>query len=182
MPQLTRPEVRLPELHLPEMSRDDITRVIGDVRRDVDLSRLDPRRIDLPEVDLTKVREDLAKVEMPKIDLSDIDVPRFVASATQAAGVATGLRRPSRLPIVVGVLVTLAIVGIALATSPMFRPRLEAIARKARARLDARMAERNDGMDDVTVPAQESPFGTTVEPVPAAAPAGEMSAPAIASV
>lgn len=182
MPQLTRPEVHLPELHLPEMSRDDIARVIGDVRRDVDFSRLDPRRIDLPEVDLTKVRDDLAKVEMPKIDLSEIDVPRFVADATKAAGIATGLRRPSRLPIVIGVLVTLTIVGIALATSPMFRPRLEAIARKARERLDARMEGRDGRIDDVTVPTHESPFRTPTEPTVSDAPAGEMSAPEIATV
>ena len=50
MPELRIKEFRMPELHLPEMSRDDISRAIGDATRDVDLSRFDPRRVDLPEV------------------------------------------------------------------------------------------------------------------------------------
>ena len=70
MPELRIKEFRMPELHLPEMSRDDISRAIGDATRDVDLSRFDPRRVDLPEV-----AGDISR------ELSKIDVPKAIAEA-----------------------------------------------------------------------------------------------------
>jgi hypothetical protein len=131
------PEVHLPELHLPEMSRDDIVRAVGDARRDIDLSRFDPRRFEMPSFDTPKL-------DLSRIDLSKVDVPKTVATAAQAAGLVRATRRP-RLPFILGGLVTLAIVGFALANSPVLRPRLEEIARRARQRLDERRAAWRDG-------------------------------------
>jgi hypothetical protein len=105
MPTMRIKEVRLPELHLPEMSRDDITRAIGDATRDIDLTRLDPRRVDLPEVAADLSRE-----------LSKIDLPKAVASAATV-----GRPQRSRLPFVIGGLITLGLVAFAVASSPILR-------------------------------------------------------------
>lgn len=126
MPTLSIKEVRLPELHLPEMSRDDITKTIGDTARDIDLSRLDPRRIEMP---------DLADIQR---ELSKVDVPKAVAGVTMLGRAAPR----SRLPFVIGGLLTLGLVAFAVATSPILRPRLEAAARRARERMDEMRAER----------------------------------------
>jgi hypothetical protein len=126
MPTMRIKEVRLPELHLPEMSRDDITRAIGDATRDIDLTRLDPRRVDLPEVAADLSRE-----------LSKIDLPKAVASAATV-----GRPQRSRLPFVIGGLITLGLVAFAVASSPILRPRLEAAAKRARERFEEMRAER----------------------------------------
>ncbi len=63
-------------------------------------------------------------------------MPKAIATATQAASLVRGPRRP-RLPFVIGGLVTLGLIGYALVTSPVVRPRLDDVARKARARIDA---------------------------------------------
>ena len=123
MPDLRIKEVRLPELHLPEMSRDDITRAIGDATRDIDLSRLDPRRVDLPEVAADISRE-----------LSKIDVPKAIADAT-------GNRR-SRWPFVAIGAAILGLLAFAVATSPRVRPKLEQAAGEAKRRIDEMRAER----------------------------------------
>lgn len=155
------PEVHLPELHLPEMSRDDIVRAVGDARRDIDLSRLDPRRFEMPAFGAPKMerpRIDLSKVDLPRIDLSKVDVPRTVATAAQAAGLVRAARRP-RLPFVIGGLVTLAIVGFALANSPVLRPRLEEIARRARQRIDERRAAWRAGRPTAMGDVHDAPTG-----------------------
>ena len=145
MPGLRLTEVRVPELHLPEMTREDIVRVIGDARRDADLSRLDPRRIELPDV-----------------DLSGIDVPKVVAAAVQAVGLVRAVRRP-RLPFIVGGLITVGIIGYALATSPVVKPRLTEIARRARARVDEMRA--TDEIDALAeAPEVVSPVAVPIEP------------------
>ena len=129
MPTLRIREVRLPELHLPEMSREDISRAIGDATRDIDLSRLDPRGKELPEIELPKV-------DLKKIDLSGIDLPKAVASASALRG---GSRR-SRVPFVIGGLITLGLVGYALMTSPTVRPRLTSLGQRLKERVDERRA------------------------------------------
>ena len=150
------PEVHLPEFHLPEMSRDDIVRAVGDARRDIDLSRLDPRRFEMPAFDAPKKQR--PRIDLSRIDLSKVDVPRTVATAAQAAGLLRAARRP-RLPFILGGLVTLAIVGFALANSPMVRPRLEEIARRARQRLDERRAARRDGESTAMGDIDDAPTG-----------------------
>lgn len=155
MPALHLKEVRLPELHLPEMSRDDIVRVIGEASRDADLGRLDPRRLDLPEFGLPEL--DLAKVEMPKIELTKVDLPKLeltkvdlsridVAKAlgmvAQAAGIVR--RRRSRLPLVIGGLVVVGVIGAAVATSPMVRPRLQSLGGRVRERVGTWRAARTE--------------------------------------
>jgi hypothetical protein len=151
MPALRLREVHMPELHLPEMSRDEIVRVIGDARRDVDLGRLDPRRVDMPDIDLSKM------------ELPAIDIPKAVATAVEAAGFARASRRP-RLPFVIGGLIALALVGFALLTSPMVRPRLSALGQKMKERIDERRAtdaesEEPHAFDNaVAVPIERSAF------------------------
>lgn len=158
MPELRLKEVRLPELHLPEMSREDIARAIGDARRDVDLARLDPRRIELPD----RSDIDLPKFDLTRIDLSKVDVPKAIATATQAAGLIRMSRRP-RLPFVLGGVVVIGLIGFAIATSPAVRPRLEDAAHRARQRLDAWRAGRSeDAVMDA--PDVESPVAIPIEP------------------
>ena len=156
MPDLRLREVHLPELRLPEMSREDIIRAIGEATRDVDLGRFDPRRVDVPEIEpspIERAKAQLAKVDLSRVDLSKVDLPKVIATAGQAAGVVRATRRP-RLPFVIGGLVALGLVGFALLTSPMVRPRLDELGRKARARVDAM---REPGSEDVDEPAFESP-------------------------
>ena len=91
MPELRIKDVHMPELRLPEMSRQDISKALGEVRRDIaDASRdfADASR----EIDLSKV--DLSKVEFPKVDISRKDVSKAFDSAAEAVGV-----RKSRSPI-----------------------------------------------------------------------------------
>ena len=130
MPELRLREVRLPELHLPEMSRDDITRAIGDATRDV---------------------------ELPSVDLSKIDVPKAVASASQAVGLSRSTRVP-RLPFIIGGLVTLGLIGFALLNSPAVKPRLQELARKAKEQIEERRAGR------MAVDASTDEASTTVDP------------------
>src|SRR6187402_1808504 len=78
MPELRIKDVHMPELRLPEMSRQDISKALGEVRRDIADASRDfadaSREIDLSKVDLSKV--DLSKVEFPKIDISRKDVSK----------------------------------------------------------------------------------------------------------
>ncbi|CAN5654226.1 hypothetical protein BH20CHL7_BH20CHL7_04230 [soil metagenome] len=145
MPTIRLDDVRLPELHLPEMSRDDITKAIGDARRDVDLSRFDPRNVELPDIDLSRV-----------------DVPKAIAGAAAAAGLRP--RQASRKPLVIGVAVVIGVAGFALLTSTAIRSRLAALATQAR----DRVAEWRGSMDTfdaddevVAFDAAETAGGTT---------------------
>jgi hypothetical protein len=129
MPDLKIKDIKMPELHLPEMSRDDIVQAMGDARRDLDLSRFDPRKMDLPEVDLSKV-----------------DVPKAISEAAAAAGIVRASRRP-RLPFILGGLVTIGLVSFAVMNSPMIKSRLSELARRAKERMDERRAARLGGSD-----------------------------------
>lgn len=159
MPDLSLKGVRLPELHLPEMSRDDIGRAIGDARRDVDLSRLDPRRVDL------------SGVRLPDVDLPRIDLPRAVTSAAQSVGI---IKRPSRAPMVIGALIVAALVAIAAAMSPVLRPKIDDAARRMRAAVQAR---RDEMHDDDLFDADDAPALDAVSDAPteSAAAAGDAS-------
>ena len=177
MPTLRSREVRIPELRLPEMTKDEIVRALGDARRDIDLTRLDPRRLDI-DVDLSKVdprrvdlsrvelpHVDLPKVEMPRVDLSKVDLPKPVRKAAIAAGIVKPKRSP--MPFVVGGLITLALVAFAVMTSPMLRPRLEAALRRLR---DGGM-DREAGPDEpraydaaVAVPIEPAAYSPSLDP------------------
>jgi hypothetical protein len=148
MPALRLREVQMPELHLPEMSRDDIARVIGDARREVDIRRLDPRHMDLPEI------------EMPKVDLSSVDLPKALTNAAEAVGIGRGSRR-SRAPFVIGGLITLALIGFALLTSPMVRPRLTELGQKMKQRIDAR---RSADVEDAEPHAFDAAIAVPIKP------------------
>lgn len=144
MPDLRLDELRLPELKLPEMSRDDIVQAMHDKRRDLDLSRFDPRRID--------------------IDLPDIDVQKAVSEAAHAAGLVRSSRLP-RLPFIIGGLVTVFLVGFAVLTSPKVKPRLEEAARSARSRIDERRARWDaEHGEDLEPRAFDAAIAVPVEP------------------
>lgn len=156
MPDLSLKGVRMPELRLPEMSRDDIGRAIGDARRDVDLSRLDPRRVDLSGV-----------------KLPDVDLPRAVTSAAQSAGI---IKRPSRVPMVIGGLIIAALVAIAAAMSPVLRPKIDDAAR----RLKTAMQARRDAMHEDESDADDAHAfdAAQVAPIESSALADEVSSDA----
>jgi len=155
MPTIRREDVRLPELHLPEMSRDDISKAMADAGRDMDLSRFDPRRIDLSKVEL---------------DLSRVDLPRAVADAAEATGFVK-VRRASRVPMVVGAAVVIGLVGFALLTRDEVRSRLDALIVRSRERFDEwRGSEPMDEDDDPlafdaaeTAGLRPSPYAATID-------------------
>lgn len=162
MPDLSLKGVRLPELHLPEMSRDDIGRAIGDARRDVDLSRLDPRRVDL------------SGVKLPDVDLSRVDLPRAVTSAAQSAGI---IKRPSRAPMVIGGLIIAALVAIAAAMSPVLRPKIDDAARRLKTAVQARRDAMHD--DDASTTDEPHAFdAASVAPIESSAFADDVSSDA----
>ncbi len=151
MPELQLKKIRFPELHLPEMSRDDIAKALGEARKELGEVRKDlndfRHEMEMPRVDLTKV-------EIPKIDFTKVEVPKEARKAAKQAGKSmtkaaqdAGLvKRPSRLPRILAAVVTLGLVGWALANSPTIRARLRAAAQQV---LD-RVAERNWDTDEET--------------------------------
>ena len=154
MPELRLREVRLPELRLPEMTREDIARTIeetiGDVRREVD-------KVELPNVDLTKV-------ELPKVDLTKVDIPKAVATVSLIGRPARRWRLP-RVPLLIGAVVAVGLVTAAVLSSPSVRPRLQELGRKAKQRMDERMAARDEAYAEahafdaaVAVPIQPSVY------------------------
>lgn len=164
MPDLSLKGVRIPELHLPEMSRDDITRSISDARRDVDLSRLDPRKLDLSGVELPK---------LPSIDLSNVDVPQAVTAAAQRAGL---IRRPSRAPLFIGGAIVLGLAAVAALTSPMIRPKLDELIARARAAIAARRDAMRDRADDADSDDPHAFDAAVAAPIEPAAFSGDVSA------
>lgn len=151
MPELRLREVRLPELRLPEMTREDIVRTIGDARTNLDL---------------------------PAIDLSRIDVPKAIATATQAAGLVRATRRP-RLPFVIGGLVAIGLVGFAILRSRAVRPRVEEAGRRARQAIDERRAAMAEA-DATAIPAGiEAPADAVAVPIEPDAYASGESAPEV---
>lgn len=174
MPALRLDEVRLPELRLPEMSRDEIVRALSEARPSVDLTRLDPRRNDLPDlpridgprIDLTRL--DLPQIDLPQIDLAKVDIPKAIAAAAQTAGL---IRKPrARWPIVIGVLVAVAVAGAVVLTSPRVKPRLAEAARRWRERMEARRDEtaidatERTAREAVAVPVEPTAFDDTPAP------------------
>jgi hypothetical protein len=167
MPELQLKKIRFPELHLPEMSRDDISKALGDARKELGEVRKDlndfRREMEMPRVDLSKV-------EVPKIDLSKVEVPKEARDAarkagknmTKAAQDAGLVKRPaSRLPRVIAAVVTLGLVGWALANSPTVRARLRAAAQQ----IQDKMAERNNAWDlDEEAHAFDASSAPPVEP------------------
>jgi hypothetical protein len=155
MPELRLKEVRLPELHLPEMTREDIGRTLDDVRRDLE-------KVELPRID---------KVEMPRIDVTSIDIPKAVAAATRGGRPARRWQLP-RVPLLLGGLLIFSFVMLAVLSSPAVRPRLEELGRKARQRMDERMAER-DEMETAESHAFDDAVAVPIEPSAYAGYAGD---------
>ena len=162
MPELQIKDVRMPELRLPEMSRQDISKALGEVRRDIaDASRdfADASR----EIDLSKV--DLSKVEFPKVDISRKDVSKAFDSAAEAVGVR---KSRSPIPFVIAGIVTLGLVAWALLSSPA-TPRLRAAAAKARERIDEFRMGQDLDIDEprafdaaVAVPVEPSAYSDSI--------------------
>ncbi len=161
MPDTPRTEIRLPEIHLPvltlpEMTRADISRVIADVREEIDLSRLDPRRRERTTMD--RVRTALA----------GFDLSKAMTDAARSAGLIRAPRR-SPLPYVVVGIVAVGLVAIVLAASPLGRPRLAAAGRRARRWVDDRRAIDESPTRDEGGASGPEPMAQTAVPIEPAA-------------
>lgn len=179
MPDLHLRE-RLPELKLPEMSRDDIAKALGEARKELGEVRKDlndfRRELEVPRMDLSKI--DPSKFEMPNIDVGkefrdakkDLrDAGKYMARNARSAAQDAGLvKRPSRLPFVIAGAVTLGLVGWALANSPSVKARL----RLAAQQIQDKMAERRAAWDDEEPHAFDAAVAVPVQP---SASAGAMS-------
>lgn len=158
MPTLTRKSFQLPELHLPEMRRDDIAKTLSDVRHELGEVR---REIDKSRADIAKLH--LPKFEMPDVDLSRLDVPKAVTSAAQSAGLMK--KRRSRVPFVIGGLITLGLLVWAALRSPTVQERFRTVAHDAREKIDAMRAQADleahafDAAD--TMPVEGSAYADT---------------------
>lgn len=158
MPTLTRKSFQLPELHLPEMRRDDIAKTLSDVRHELGEVR---REIDKSRADIAKLH--LPKFEMPDVDLSRLDVPKAVTSAAQSAGLMK--KRRSRVPFVIGGLITLGLLVWAALRSPTVQERVRTVAHDAREKIDAMRAQADleahafDAAD--TMPVEGSAYADT---------------------
>ena len=166
MPELNlkelRKDFRLPELRLPEMSRDDISKALGearkeirevrkelaDFRQDFEMPRVQMTSVELPAVDVNKIA-DSAKNGAKQVAETARDNAKQVAKEARKAAEDAGLvkrSRMSRLPFVLAGIVTLGLVTWALANSPSVKARLREGADRAR----ERMNERRNAWDDDT--------------------------------
>ena len=194
-----RKDLHFPELRLPEMSRDDIAKALGearkemaDVRRDLNEFR---REIELPKVDVSRadvenVADDVARTareaandarkvskEAAKVLGKNVEKGRKEAlKAAQKAGI---VKKPSRIPYVLGGFITLGLVGWAL-SNPAVKDRLRSVAQQARERIDEmRSGGQHDEEPhafDAAEPAgvAPSPFSDAVTDSPFAQPPSEL--------
>ncbi len=173
-----RKDLHWPELRLPEMSRDDISKALGEARKELIEVRKDlnefRREMEMPKVDLSKL-------EFPRIDVDDVakearEVGKKVGKnaaknaakgkqqAMKAAQSAGLVKKPSRMPFVLVGLVTLGLVGWAM-SSPGVKTRIKSAALQARDQVRDRMAERGETWDrdeetrafDAAEPAEVAP-------------------------
>ena len=204
MPELNlkdiRKDLRWPELRLPEMTRDDIAKALGEARKEMADVRRDfnefRREFEMPKVDLSAV-------DVSKIDVADVakearavgrDVSKNVGKtvgknvdkgrkqALKAAQDAGIVKKTSRIPFVIGGLITMGLVGWALST-PSVKERLRSAAQQARERFDEMRAS---GMDadaqafDAASPAEveASPYSEAIAPTdsPFAEPPSDLPA------
>jgi len=161
MPELPVKETRFADLHLPEIKRDDIVRTLSEIRLpDVDLTRLERLKFDLPE--------SVSKFEWPRIDLSSVDVGKAMAGAAAAAHIGRRARRP-RWPLAIGGLMVGGLVAWAVLTNETFRARLAGGANALRERFAAMRSSEYDNLeierDDTiafsaaeTAPIEASPY------------------------
>lgn len=158
MPELPVKDVRLSDLHLPEVKRDDIMRALSEVRRpDVDLSKIERPKIDLPD--------SVSKFDWPKIDLSSVDVGRAVAGAAAAAHIGRRANRP-RWPLAVGGLIVAGLATWAILTNEMVRSRLAVAANSVRTRLESLRAADDELEVDRDPIAFDAAQTQPIEPAP----------------
>jgi hypothetical protein len=200
MPELNlkdiRKDLRWPELRLPEMTRDDIAKALGEARKEMADVRRDfnefRREFEMPKVDLSTV--DVSKIDVADVakearavgrDMSkavgkNVDKGRKEAlKAAQKAGI---VKKTSRIPFVIGGLITMGLVGWALST-PSVKERLKSAAQQARERIDEMRASRT-GEDaqafDAASPAEveASPYSGAIAPTdsPFAEPPSDLPA------
>lgn len=164
MPELNlkelRKDLRLPELRLPEMSRDDISKALGearkelrevrkelaDFRQDFEMPRVQMASVDLPAVDVNKIA-DSARNGAKQVAGTARENAKQVAKEARKAAEDAGLvkrSRMSRLPFVLAGIVTLGLVAWAFANSPSVKARLREGAQKARERMNERRTEWDD--------------------------------------
>lgn len=137
MPELPVKDVRLSELHLPEFKREDIVRALSEFRRpDIDLTKLERPKIDLPD--------SVSKFEWPKIDLSSMDVGKAMAGAAAAAHIGRK-KQPTRWPFAIGGLIVAGLATWAILTNATVRGRIADAVNTVRERITAMRAD--DGLD-----------------------------------
>jgi hypothetical protein len=151
MPELHLKDIHLPdfkmpdwpELKLPEMSRDDISKALGDARKELSEVRRDlndfRKEMEMPRVDLSKV-------EMPTVEMPKLEIPKEAREAASKAGRSitkaaqdVGLvKKPaSRAPMLIAGAVILGLVAWALANSPSIRARLRDAVQQIRDRMES---------------------------------------------
>ncbi|MEO8571738.1 MAG: hypothetical protein ABI553_08560 [Chloroflexota bacterium] len=113
MPELPVKDVRLSDLHMPELKREDILRALSEIPR--------------PDVDLSKL-------ERPKFDLPSIDVGKAMAGAAAAAGISRR-NKSTRWPLAVGGLIVAGLAAWAILTNEMVRSRLAGAAGAVKERI-----------------------------------------------
>lgn len=134
MPSLSLPDVHFPELHLPDMNRDDINRALGDARKELG----DVRR----ELDQMRKDIEMPKVDLPKVDLSKMEMPKAVTKAAVSAGLMK--KKSSRLPFALGAVVTVAVVGFALANTSSLMARVRELVQSLRERVSGDQTDASD--------------------------------------
>jgi hypothetical protein len=159
MPELPVKESRLPELHLPEIDRDDIARSLSEIKMpDVDLSKLDRPRIELPKA--------ISNFEWPRFDVSAADIRKAVASVAVAAHLRPRPRQ-SRWPLAVGGLFVAGVATWAILSNEAHRARLANGASAVRNRL---ASMRSNDRDQLEIDPDEAIAFTAAETAPIDAP------------
>lgn len=145
MPELPVKEVRLPELRLPEMDRDQIVRAISGRLPD----------FTVPPIEIPAMRRQGR--DRPRFDLSRVDLRRLATGAAATVRIVRPAARRAapvihlgRWPLAIGVVATVAVVGIALMRSPAVRTRAERASQSARERIETMRAARATPADETT--------------------------------
>lgn len=123
MPGFTLPTIQIPGLR--DMSTDDIRSALSDVRvPEVKASDFDPRKVELPRVDLSKV----------DVDLSGLSAAVSDAAAAVAERNPLRRKRRSRRRLVIGGLIAAVVGLVVVRNASWFRDRFDDIGRRIRER------------------------------------------------
>jgi hypothetical protein len=158
MPELPVKDVRLSDLHLPELKRDDIMRALSEIPRpDVDLSKLERPKIDMPE--------SVSKFEWPKFELPSMDVGKAMAGAAAAAHIGRR-KQPARWPFAVGGLIVAGLATWAILSNEAVRGWLAGAVQSIRYRFAAMRSDDALEIDHDDAIAFDAAETSPIEPAP----------------